>query len=153
MKFTLLIIITFLSLNNLSAQAIKFTGKKYIEYHPDYAEWDVWPDEWQTVDTEADFKMTIMPLVKGKIYKVIIYNYGENIASMTLHYDSNLSEQKRKEWGDKYVNCYKDDNGDCLYAQKVSLESLSEDNSTWATNSESMIYFWVFSENYALVLK
>lgn len=98
--------------------------------------------------------MLITPVVKGKIYKVEIYSEGEAIAEMTLRYDAARSEEKRIEWGDKYVNCYKDDNGDYLYAKKkVSLESLSVDNTTWATNEDSMIYFWMFSENYALVLK
>ena len=153
MKFTLFIFIAFLSIHNLSAQAIIFTGKKYIEYHPDYAEWDEWPDEWSTIDQDMDCKMLITPVVKGKIYKVEIYSEGEAIAEMTLRYDAARSEEKRIEWGDKYVNCYKDDNGDYLYAQKVSLEGLSVDNTTWATNEDSMIYFWMFSENYALVLK
>lgn len=153
MKFILLVFITVLSLQKINAQAIVFTAKKFIEYHPEYAEWDKWPDEWTSVGQDQDFKMTITPVVKGKIYRVEIYNEGEEIAEMTLRYDATLSEEKRIEWDDEYVNCYKDENGDYLYAQKVSLESLSIDNSTWASNKESKIYFWMFSENYALVLK
>lgn len=153
MKFILLVFITVLSLQKINAQAIVFTAKKFIEYHPEYAEWDEWPDEWTSVGRDQDFKMTITPVVKGKIYRVEIYNEGEEIAEMTLRYDATRSEEKRIEWDDEYVNCYKDENGDYLYAQKVSLESLSIDNSTWASNKESKIYFWVFSENYALVLK
>lgn len=152
-KILLLFTIALLSFENASAQAIIFTAKKYIEYHPEYAEWDEWPDEWTSIDAESDLKMTITSLVKGKIYKVIFYNYGEELASITVRYDAALSEKKRVEWDDKYVNCYTDDNGDYLYAQKVSLQSLLDDNSTWATNEESMIYFWFLSENYALALK
>jgi hypothetical protein len=152
-KILLLFVIFFLAVQNISAQAIIFTARKYIEYHPDYAEWDEWPDEWSPIDRDLDCKMLITPVVKGKIYKVEIYSDGEAITEMTLRYDAARSEEKRIEWDDKYVNCYKDDNGDYLYAQKVSLEGLSVDNTTWATNEDSMIYFWVFSENYALVLK
>lgn len=153
MKILFLFVLFFFAVQNISAQAIIFTGKKYIEYHPDYAEWDEWPDEWTAIDQDLDFKMLITPVVKGKIYKVEIYGDGEAITEMTLRYDATLSEEKRIEWDDEYVNCYKDENGDYLYAQKVSLETLSIDNSTWASNKESKIYFWVFSENYALLFK
>ena len=63
MKFILLVFITVLSLQKFNAQAIVFTAKKFIEYHPEYAEWDKWPDEWVSVGRDQDFKMTITPVV------------------------------------------------------------------------------------------
>ncbi len=53
----------------------------------------------------------------------------------------------------QFVHCYVYNNSDYLFTQKISLQSLVEDTTPWRTNEESKIYFWVFCQNFAMVLK
>jgi len=105
-----------------------------------------------TLSEEEKFSMLITEEVRGKVYKVVVYNNGEESATFSVHYDGELSAKIRDEWNDPYVNCYYDDNGDYIYAQNVSLEQLSEDSSPWEDH-DSRIYFWILSENYAIALR
>jgi hypothetical protein len=154
-KLLLTIIVSVLFINIGFSQKIRFTAAKYIEYHPAFQEWDDWPEDWTYFNdnTTGRLTMAISEAVRGKIYHVTMYKDGSPYFDMYLTYDAVKSAEKRRQWNDEYVNCYVDDDGDYLYAQKVSLQSLAEDTRPWATNEESKIYFWVFSQNFAMVLK
>ena len=147
--FTLFAVMLFSSIN---AQSIRFTQSMYVEYHPEYSEWDAWPSDWTDLGEDTRITMYISEVVRGKVYNVILYLNGEESSNMNVRYDAEQSEKIRKDWDDPYVNCYYDDNGDYIYAQKVSLEQLSKDSTPWQ-NEESQMYLWVLSENYGIALR
>jgi hypothetical protein len=147
--FTLFAVMLFSSIN---AQSIRFTQSMYVEYHPEYSEWDEWPSDWTDLGEDTRITMYISEVVRGKVYNVILYLNGEESSNMNVRYDAEQSEKIRKDWDDPYVNCYYDDNGDYIYAQKVSLEQLSKDSTPWQ-NEESQMYLWVLSENYGIALR
>lgn len=148
--------ICFLSLlfimNTVNAQAIRFTGVKTINYHPEYSEWDNWPKEWRTLEKSEQFTMSITEKVVGKVYGVTLYKNGELIDDATVKFDSEKSIQVRESWNTEYVNCYKDSNGDYIYTQNVSLEQLSKDATPWKEH-DSMVYFWLFKSNLGIALR
>jgi len=114
--------------------------------------WDDWPSEWTDLGDDTRFTMYISEVVRGKVYNVILYLNGEETSNMNVRYDAEQSEKIRLDWDDPYVNCYYDENGDYIYAQKVSLEQLAKDSSPWE-DSESQMYLWVLSENYGIALR
>lgn len=141
----LVVFLTFAS--SMSAQKIRFSQMKSVEYNTEYEEWDEWPDEWTNIPEETKITMQIKETVKGKVYKVTLFVDDEESSSITVKYDAEKSAKVRKDWDDPYVNCYLDDVGDYIYAQKVSLEQLSKDTSPWKTIEDSTIYFCVLTEN------
>jgi hypothetical protein len=154
MKFrilTLFILIALMSFN-VNSQKIKFIQIKTIEYHPEYSAWDDWPDNWFDLNEENKFSMYISEEVIGKVYRVIIYKNNEELTNMAVRYDPNKSSSMREEWDNPYVNCYYDDNGDYIYASNVSLEQLAKDSSPWK-NDDSIMYFWIFSQNLGIALR
>jgi hypothetical protein len=141
-------IIAFLSFAyTMNAQRIRFSQMKSVEYNTDTEEWDEWPDEWTTIPEDTRVSMQIVETVKGKTYKVTLFIDGEESSSISVTYDGAKSAKVRKDWDDPYVNCYLDDAGDYIYAQKVSLEQLAKDSSPWKDIDDSTIYFCVLSEN------
>lgn len=143
-----LFLVAFLTFaSSMSAQKIRFSQMKSVEYNTEYEEWDEWPDEWTPIPEETKITMQIKETVRGKVYKVTLFVDDEESSSITVKYDAEKSEKVRKDWDDPYVNCYLDDVGDYIYSQKVSLEQLSKDTSPWKTIEDSTIYFCVLTEN------
>jgi len=132
---------------SMNAQRIRFSKMKTVEYNTTYKEWDDWPDEWTKIPDETRISMQIEEKVKGKVYKVTLFIDGEEASSISVTYDATKSAKLRKDWNDPYVNCYFDDAGDYIYAQKVSLEQLSKNTEPWKTIEDSTIYLCVLSEN------
>jgi hypothetical protein len=56
-----------------------------------------------------------------------MYKNGGSYVDLYVQYDPEKTAQVRENWDNEYVNCYKDANGDYLYAQDISLKSLTED--------------------------
>jgi len=121
--FTILLLISLCTYG--FSQTIVFTGVKSDEYHPEYEEWDEWPDEWITLEDENSFSMYISEEVHGKIYKVTLYQNNNYLDDVTVRYDPDKSLEVRESWDNEYMNCYRDENGDYIYAQNVSLEQLA----------------------------
>ena len=144
-------LLTFTTFIQIFSQKINFIQIKTIEYHPEYAEWDDWP-EWVSLTDDNKFSMYISEEVIGKVYRVIIYQNGKELSNMAVRYDANKSLELREAWGDPYVNCYYDENNDYIYAQKVSLEQLAKDSSPWK-NEDSIMYFWIFSQNTGIAFR
>ncbi len=134
------------------SQSIKFIGLKTIAYHPEYQEWDSWPDQWYPLSEAETFSMYISEEVIGKIYKVVLYKNGVQFTEAAVRYDSQKSIEVRDAWSNKYVNCYKDADGDYIYTVNVSLEQLSKNADPW-TDKDSIIYFWFFSANIGIALR
>jgi hypothetical protein len=139
--------------SNVDAQTIRFSKMKLVEYNTESEEWDDWPSEWTTIPEDTRISMHIAETVKGSVYKVTLYIDGEESSSITVTYDSKKSAKVREDWDDKYVNCYLDDAGDYIYAQKVSLEQLSKNTEPWKTINDSTIYFCILSENQAYAFR
>lgn len=150
LKFCLFLLL--FSTNYLFGQNIKFIGLKTIAYHPEYQEWDDWPDEWYNLSDEESFSMYISEEVVGKIYKVVLYKNKVKFNEAVVRYDSQKSVEVRDAWDNQYINCYKDSDGDYIYTANVSLEQLSKNSDPW-TDSESVIYFWLFSANTGIALR
>jgi len=147
-------LILFLSFaTSMNAQRIRFSKMKSVEYNTTYSEWNDWPDDWTTIPQETKIVMQITETLKGKNYKVTLFIDGAEASSITVTYDATKSAKIRKDWDDPYVNCYFDDAGDYIYAQKVSLEQLSKNTEPWKTINESTIYFCVLSENVAYAFR
>jgi len=136
----------------LKVKKINFIQIKTVEYHPEYSEWDSWPENWFDLDEDNKFSMFISEEAVGKVYRVIIYKNNEELSNMAVRYDPEKSLTMREEWDNPYVNCYYDENGDYIYASSVSLEQLAKDSSPWK-NEESIMYFWIFSQNYGIALR
>ena len=153
MKIIKLCLLLILLSTKLSfSQTIQFTGLKTIAYHPDYQEWDSWSDEWYPLNEDESFNMYITEEVIGKIYKVVLYKNRVQFAEAAVRFDSQKSGEVRNAWDNKYVNCYKDSDGDYIYTVNVSLEQLAKDANPW-TDHESIIYFWFFSANLGIALR
>ena len=86
----LFFLLTFSSSIQVYSQKINFIQIKTIEYHPEYAEWDDWP-EWVSLTDDNKFSMYISEEVIGKVYRVIIYQNGKELSNMAVRYDANKS--------------------------------------------------------------
>ena len=153
--FLLIVSSAFYSLNAQSSQIIA-TSYKQIYYIN--GKWGNWPNHWTTYSSEGRSNpviriTTISEGSSGDIYRLQMFINGTVEADFYVSYDSAITAKKRKDWNDQYVNCYKDENGDYVYTQNVSLQSLAKDNSAWAKNEDATLYIWVFSENMAVVVK
>jgi len=116
-----------------------------------------WPDHWTTYESEGRSNPVIR-ITKisggssGYIYRLQMYINNIVQADFYVTYDSQKSVEIRKEWNDHYVNCYKGSGGDYVFTQKVSLESISIDNSEWKYNENSQLYLMIYSEDYCVVI-
>lgn len=65
------------------------------------------------------------------IYSIIFTFSGETVIGV-YSYDGKKSAQVRKEWNEKVVNCYVDEEGDYIYVEGTSLQQLAKDPNSWA---------------------
>ena len=147
--FLILFLFLFLGQGNISAQSVKinFIRYKTISYNNYQNAWDPWPVAWDESGASA-----IIQKIYGETYKVSIYDYkGDFLASSTCTFDSNTSAKKRKANDLPYLNCYVDSNGDQIWTNVVSLESLLNDVKGWGQEN-AQLYLWILDSEPSVAL-
>lgn len=144
MKKTIFILFFFLFIvgsNLFFAQVrINFIRYKQIEYNSYLSKWDSWPTNWSESGAYA-----IVENIYDETYNVSIFGYDDSfLASSMCTFDSKTSTTKRDSQDLPYLNCYTDDEGDQVWTNVVSLESLVQDANGWAED-EAQLYLWIFS--------
>lgn len=150
--FLLMFLFLFLGQGNIMAQSVKinFIRYKTIKYNNYQNTWESWPVAWDESGASA-----IIKKIYGETYKVSIYNYkGEFVVSSTCTFDSNTTAKKRSAQDLPYLNCYSDSDGDQVWTNVVSLESLLKNVKGWK-QEDAQLYLWIFSSEtpYAFVLE
>ena len=139
------------------AQSGRIRCIAYKEIHYSGA-WEKWPDYWTTYASEGRTEPTLQittaeVLESGNIYRVQLINNGDVQSDFYVLFDSGKTTSIRSDWDKDDVNCYIDKNGDYIFTEGVSLESLAKDSTVWAVNKDSQMYFMIYSSNYAVVVK
>ena len=151
--FLILFLFLFLGQGNIIAQSVKinFIRYKTIYFNNYQNEWDPWPVAWDESGASG-----IIKKIYGETYKVSIYNYkGDFVVSSTCTFDSKTTAEKRKAQPDlPYLNCYVDSDGDQVWTNVVSLESLLNNVKGWG-QEDAQLYLWIFNSEtpYAILLE
>ena len=151
--FLILFLFLFLGQGNIIAQSVKINFIRYqtIYFNNYQNEWDPWPVAWDESGASA-----IIKKIYGETYKVSIYNYkGDFVVSSTCTFDSKTTAEKRKAQPDlPYLNCYVDSDGDQVWTNVVSLESLLNNVKGWG-QEDAQLYLWIFNSEtpYAILLE
>ncbi len=140
-------LLCFTSIAYSQSSLIKCTKFKQIQR--ENGEWEDWPSSWNTYEADVNFVITDM---KDSDYQLQMFIDGVEEANFLISYDEEVSEMKRKDWDEEYVNCYKDEEDNYLYLMNVSLKSLLENPKDW-NSSDAVMYLWVFSDDYAVIVK
>lgn len=144
-----------ITLTTALAQSGQFTCSSYKDVYRFGNSWGNWPNHWTSFSAEgrSNPKIRVTTISDGQYYKLQMIQNGKIEASFMVKYDPEMSQRKREDWDNQYVNCYADTNGDYIYTEEVSLKSLAENPTAWSTNEKSKIYMWIFSEDYAVVVR
>ena len=140
---------------NVLAQSSQIVASAYKEIYRHNGVWEKWPTYWTTYQSEGRSKpiFRITRIRKNSYYRIQMFINNKEKSDFYVRYDAQYTSQKRKNWGEEYVNCHRDHYGDYIYTQKVSLNSLVNDPHAWASNKDSKLYIWVFSQDHAVVVK
>ncbi len=71
----------------------------------------------------------------------IVFTFQDDPVIGIYTYDGNESAKRRKEWKKRVVNAYKDEEGDYIYVEDVSLQQLAKDPNSWAKYPDAAIQF------------
>ncbi|RDB07523.1 hypothetical protein [Runella aurantiaca] len=150
--FLVLVLFCFVGSKTAIAQGVRvnFIRYKMINYNSYYSQWDKWPVKWTSSAAYA-----IISSVYDNTYKVSVYsNAGEHIVTSVCTFNSQLSSQKRRSEGLPNLNCYTDREGDQIWTNVVSLNSLLGDVTSWKEEGAAL-YLWVFrsSSSFAFVFE
>ena len=131
-----------LGMGSVIAQSVRlnFIRYKMTEFH--HGEWDDWPVKWNTSGAYA-----IISNVYNETYKVSVYSYDdEHLVTSVCTFDSKTTGEKRKSQDLPYLNCYTDPDGDQIWTNTVSLESLLKNVKSWEQD-DAALYLWIFSSD------
>lgn len=119
---------------------INFIRFKQIEYNNYLREWQSWPVAWNESGAYA-----IIENIYDDMYNVSIYGNDDSfLVSSTCTFDAETTDKKRDGQELPYLNCYTDTEGDQVWTNVVSLQSLVEDVNGW-TQDDAQLYLWIFS--------
>ncbi|WP_025667374.1 hypothetical protein [Aquimarina megaterium] len=160
MRKSIFLFLVFISIASYSlyAQSSQIVATAYKQVFWIDGKWGEWPSYWTSYKSEGRSNpiiriTTINEGSSGDIYRLQMFIEGTVKADFYVAYDPKISTKKRRDWNDKYINCYKDVNGDYVYTQNVSLQSLAKNSSAWANNENAKLYLWVFSQDMAVILR
>ncbi len=159
MKSLLAIIILGFAISLSSyGQSSEIEASAYKQIYKVRGTWGEWPNHWTTYESERRDPpviriTTLSEGPQGDFYRLQMFIDGVVEADFNVVYDAQYSENIRREWNNKYVNCYRDDSGDYVYTQTVSLQGLAKDADAWATNENALLYLMIYSEDMCVVLK
>lgn len=143
MKQFFLTFLTFFLIANssFSQTSLKMTKTMSQYWDTELSEWSGWPDEWSYYleDEEPIIKFTKLD-DEGSEFLVEIWT--PDYASFTVTYDGFNEEQ------DAHV--YKDVNEDEVWIIGSTISELALNG--WPDNTVQ-IYFWIYSDNYSLLLE
>lgn len=138
--FLFLVLFCIIGVGTTIAQSVRIDFYRYktISYYN--GEWESWPVKWNTSGAYA-----IISNVYDDTYKVSVYKYnGELLVTSVCTFSSKTTSEKRRTENQPYLNCYVDSDGDQIWTDIVSLESLLENVKTWE-QEDAALYIWVFS--------
>lgn len=147
-----------LALMNASGLSTRITAIEYKLLVRTGGTWGRWSEQWKSYASEGrtNPSIRITEVISGSaghVYRLQLVIDGSETASFLVVYDPQKTREIRDQWGDRYVNCYKADNGDYVFTQKVSLESLVKDNSAWSSDENALLYFMFYSQGLCIVLR
>ncbi|WP_345268844.1 hypothetical protein [Nibrella viscosa] len=148
--FALVIFFAFIS-ETTSAQSVRvnFIRYKTIKYNTYSSSWERWPVKWTSSAAYA-----IISSVYDNTYKVSVYGYdGQHVVTSVCTFNSQVTSEKRRTQGSPYLNVYTDKEGDQIWTNVVSLESLLGNVKSWSQEGASL-YLWVYgSSTFAFVFE
>lgn len=107
-----------------------------------------WSGDWQTLPSSEQLVLEISEEIiddgSEKYYLYYItFTFSDEILEGVYLYDSERSQQVRKEWNKNLVNCYVDieDGTSYIYVEETSLQELARNPNAWAKYSNSAIQF------------
>ncbi|MEO5889134.1 MAG: hypothetical protein ABIQ31_02720 [Ferruginibacter sp.] len=134
--------LTFLGYQSQSQKLLKIAKAKYKTYNTRLSIWNAWPDSYTYFQKDAEPILKITKLDdEGVNFSMSVSLNGSN-NSFTVSYKSYNS---KNNW---YI--YEDASGDQICVVGATLSYLAQNS--WPSNLVQ-IYFWIDSENYALLLE
>ena len=140
--FLFLALFCILGMGSTVAQSVRlnFIRYKMTEFH--HGSWDEWPTKWNNSGAYA-----IVSNVYNETYKVSVYSYDdEHLVTSVCTFDSKTTREKRSSQDLPYLNCYTDPDGDQIWTNIVSLESLLKNVKNWEQD-DAALYLWIFSSD------
>ena len=158
MKQALILSFLFIAPCMSYGQYSDIVATSYKQVFKTNGQWEAWPDNWTSYESEGQSDpiiriTTISEGNSGDVYRLQFFVDGKVEADFNVQYDPQKSEELRNEWNQEYVNCYMDENGDYVYTEEVSLESLARDNTAWSENEDSKLYLMIYSEDFCVVVR
>lgn len=146
----LILFILIASTSIFSQVKINFIRYKQIEFNNYTSKWQEWPSTWSSSGAYA-----VIESFYDDTYIVSIYTTNDELlVSSTCTFDSDQTTIKRNSEDLQYLNCYSDYEGDQIWTNVVSLQSLLENVDDWRQDG-AQLYLWVFSATipFAFVLE
>ncbi|RMG29647.1 MAG: hypothetical protein D6730_03540 [Bacteroidetes bacterium] len=140
--FLLLSTLVLFSTHTLAQKRLKLQKVKIQYWNDNLERWSGWPGSWTYLD---DGKQPVMSITKlddrGYRFKVQFWMSGEYFSFNTTYngYDED------NEW-----HKYEDSNGDEIAIVGSTMSYLSKNG--WPDN-KVQVYFWLYSEDFALVME
>ena len=127
---------------------IRYTKTKTVQRED--GQWNAWPSEWSHNTKEA---IIVINDYEDGDFHLQMFIDDVQVAEVYASYDEEISTMKQEDWNNSEIHCYKEDEGeDYIYLKNASLKTLAEDPKQW-DEADASLYLWVFSEDYAVLLK
>lgn len=155
MKHLLLLLLLIPLSIKTEAQSGQVTCTAYKQIFWIDGEWGDWPNHWTTYSSERRSNpiLRITKIDNGVNFRIQMYIDDIVEADFYVQYDSDKTDQVRDDWDEPDVSCYYDSSGDYIYTENCYLSELAENPNIWSSREDSKIYLWIFSEDFAIVVK
>lgn len=128
------------------AQSGTITGSQIRVAEKPNGQFTDWTTDWIELsgNDRPTLEITADMLKEGSTNYYVYYikfTFEGEVTEGTYVYDSEKSEEIRKEWKKKVVNCYVDPDGEYIYVEDISLKELANNPDSWAKYPNSAIQF------------
>lgn len=158
MKHSLVIFLFTMIAVTAFTQSCQITCSAYKQIYYMNGKWGKWPNHWSTYKSEQrpDLVLRITTLSEGKegdYYHIKGFINGVLDFETITAYDPEKTSKMRKLWQNDNLDCYITKDGNYFYTQGASFKMLANNPTHWIRNKDAIIYFWLFSENIAIIVK
>ncbi|MDR3716011.1 MAG: hypothetical protein P4L51_24665 [Puia sp.] len=122
---------------------LKITKEKMEKYNAYSGGWSGWPEEYTYFQQGSEPVLEITNLDDRGVSFTLSVEVNGSRNSFTVSYTAYDAKNKWYK--------YTDENGDQVCIVGSTLSSLAQDG--WPEGNRVQIYFWIYSQNYALVLE
>ena len=152
MKKIFLVLLLFIGLGiSVFSQTCTITCTSYKENFYHNSSWVGWSNYWTDFDYYDKPSIRITNAEDG-YYRLKYIVDGEVIMDYFVVYDDAKTKKIRNSWNNQNVYCYIDADGDHVFTENVSLNSLTKNPDGWK-KSNANFYLWSYSENYGILLR